>query len=163
MFQASTGVRDNRAQFGGPELCYCVAVQLSLRERKQAKIKRVVTPPTRPHSASAPAPAGMRDPWLQQGPPRGPWTWAERRHQFRAFLPAAQSKALCTTLQQWGASADELEPLLRLVRAIVLSNAVRRAQIKDAKSAAGTARDPHHKLTPEEPGALRPFWTSLNG
>jgi len=29
--------------------------------------------------------------------------------------------------------------------------------MKRAKWAAGTARDPHHKLTPEEPGALRPL------
>jgi hypothetical protein len=99
----------------------------------------------------------MRDAWLRQAPPRGPWTWAERTRQFRAFLPAAQSKALCNTLQQWGASPDEVEPLLRLVSDIVLSNAVHRAQMKGAKWAAGTARDPHHKLTPEEPGALRPL------
>jgi hypothetical protein len=134
-----------------------VAVQRSLRERKQAKIKRVVTPPTRPHSASASAPTGTRDRWLQEAASRDPWTWAERRHQFRAFLPPAQSKALCKTLEQWGASADELEPLFRLVRAIVLSNLAHRGQIKGAKWAAGTARDPHHKLTLEEPGALRPL------
>jgi hypothetical protein len=99
----------------------------------------------------------MRDSWLRKGTPRGPWTWAERTRQFRAFLPAAQSKALCKTLQQWGASPDEVEPLLRLVSDIVLSNATYRAQMKGAKWAAGTARDPHHKLTPEEPGALRPL------
>ncbi len=98
----------------------------------------------------------MRDAWLQKATPRGPWTWAELKRQFRALrVPAAECKTLCKTLQQWGASPDDLEPLLRLVRDIVLSNAVHRAAMKRAKWAAGTARDPHYKLTPEKPGALR--------
>lgn len=61
------------------------------------------------------------------------------------------------TVQLWARSPDHLEPLLRLVRDIVFSNAVHRAEVKRAEWAAGTARDPHYKLTPEEPGALRPL------
>jgi hypothetical protein len=56
------------------------------------------------------------------------------KRRFRAFLPAAQSKTLCATLQQWGASPEDLAPLLRMVRAIVVSNAVHRAE---------TDREPH--------------------
>jgi len=99
----------------------------------------------------------VRDAWLRTATPRGPWTWAELKRQFRAFLPAAQSKTLCATLQQWGASPDALQPLLRMIRAIVVSNAVHRAEMKRGKWAAGTARDPHYEGTPEEPGALRPL------
>jgi hypothetical protein len=99
----------------------------------------------------------MRDVWLRTATPRGPWTWAALKRQFRAFLPASQSKTLCATLQQWGASPEDLAPLLRLVRAITLSNAVHRAQMKGATWAAGTARDPHYKATPEVPGVLRPL------
>jgi len=44
-----------------------------------------------------------------------------------------------------------------MVRDIVFSNAVHRAEAKRVKWTAGTARDPHHKFTPEEPGALRPL------
>ncbi len=83
--------------------------------------------PTHPRSATITAPAGMRDAWLQRATPRGPWTWAELKRQFRVFVPAVESKTLCATLRQWGASPEDLEPLLRLVRAIVLSNAAHRA------------------------------------
>jgi hypothetical protein len=79
------------------------------------------------------------------------------KRQFRAFLPTAQSKTLCATLKQWGASPEDLEPLLRLVRDITISNAVHRAEMKRGQWAAGRARDPHYKGTPEEPGALRPL------
>ena len=106
---------------------------------------------------SASPPTGMRDAWLRTATPRGPWTWTEVKRQFRAFLPAAESTTLRATLQQWGASPEDLQPLLRLVRAIVFSNAVHRAQMKGATWAAGTARDPHYKATPEVPGALRPL------
>lgn len=98
----------------------------------------------------------MRDPWLHRAP-RGPWTWAELKRQFRAVVPAAERTTLCETLQQWGASPEDLKPLLQLIRAIVFSNAVHRAEMKRATWAAGTARDPHYKATPEEPGALRPL------
>ena len=101
--------------------------------------------------------APVRDAWLRTATPRGPWTWAELKRQFRAFLPAAQSKTLCATLQQWGASAEDLAPLLRLVGDITLSNAVHRAEMKRGQWAAGTARNPHYEGTPEEPGALRPL------
>ena len=84
-------------------------------------------------------------------------SWAELKRQFGAFVPAAKCKTLCKTFQQWGAAPDDLEPLLRLLRAIVLSNAVHRAAMNSAKWAAGTARDPHYKRTPEEPGTLRPL------
>jgi hypothetical protein len=100
----------------------------------------------------------MRDSWLQKATPRGLWTWAELKRQFRALrVPADICATLCGTLQQWGASPDDGEPLLRLVRKLVLSNAVHRAEMKRAEWAAGTARDPHYKLTREEPGALRPL------
>jgi hypothetical protein len=99
----------------------------------------------------------MRDAGLRTATPRGPWTWAERKRQFRAFVPAAACTTLCETLQRWDASPEDLEPLLRLVRTIVFSNAVHRGQIKRAKWAAGTARNPHYEGTPEVPGALRPL------
>jgi hypothetical protein len=114
-----------------------------------------VTPTVRRRSAAAPA--GMRDVWLRTATPRGPWTWAELKRQFRAVVPAAECKTLWATLRPWGASPEDLKPLLQLVRAIVFSNAVHRAQMNGATWAAGTARDPHHELTPEEPGALRPL------
>jgi hypothetical protein len=50
--------------------------------------------------------APVRDAWLRTATPRGPGTWAELKRRFRAFLPAAQSKTLCATLQQWGASPE---------------------------------------------------------
>ncbi len=99
----------------------------------------------------------MRDARLHAATPRGPWTWAELKRQFRAVVPAAACTTVCETLQRWGVSPEDLEPLLRLLRAIVVSNAVHRARLTRATWAAGTARDPHHKLTPEEPGALRPL------
>jgi hypothetical protein len=99
----------------------------------------------------------MRDPWLHRATPRGPWTWGELKRQFRAVVPAAERTTICETLQQWGASPEDLRPLLELVRAIVFSNAVHRAEMKRATWAAGTARDPHHKPRPEQPGALRPL------
>lgn len=134
-----------------------LGVQPRLRNREQNRVTRVVTPTVRPRPAAATTPTGMRDSWLRKGTPRGPWTWAELKRQFRAFLPTVKAKTLCATLQQWGASPEHLEPLLRLVRDITLSNAVRRARLTRATWAAGTARDPYHKLTPEEPGALRPL------
>jgi hypothetical protein len=42
-----------------------------------------------------------------------------------------------------------------------MSNAIHRAEMKHARWAAGTARDPHYNLTPEEPGALRPLLDSV--
>jgi hypothetical protein len=66
-------------------------------------------------------------------------------------------KDVCQTLQQWAASPAMLDPLLRLIRDIVGSNAVHRALMTEARRAAGRARDPHYKQTPEEPGALRPL------
>ena len=74
--------------------------------------------------------------------------WAELKRQFRALQVPVD---ICETLQRWGASPDALEPLLRVVRDIVFSNAVHRAAMKRAKWAAGAAYDPHHKGTPEEP------------
>lgn len=96
----------------------------------------------------------MQDAWLQKATPRGPRTWPELKRHFRVLRVPAH---VCRTLQQWGASPDDLKPLLRLVRVIVVSNAVHRAQMKRATWAAGTARDPHYKLTPEKRGALRPL------
>ena len=96
----------------------------------------------------------MRDSWLKKGTPRRPRTGAEQKRLFRAIgVPDEVSE----TLQQWAASPDQLEPVLRLVRDIVFSNAVHRARTKDARRAAGMARDPHYKLTPEQPGALSPI------
>ena len=76
-----------------------------------------------------------------------------KRH-FRVLRVPAH---ICETLRQWGAAPDDLAPLLRLVRVIAVSNAIHRAEMKRATWAAGTARDPHYKLTPEKPGALRPL------
>jgi hypothetical protein len=72
-------------------------------------------------------------------------------------VPAAECATLCDTLQQWGASPEDLEPLLQRIRTIVLWNAVYRARLTRATWAAGTAREPHYKATPEVPGALRPL------
>jgi hypothetical protein len=124
------------------------------RKQGHERVKKVVLSAA---AAWASIKAGPTDAWLQKTTPRGPWTWAKRTRQFRAFIPNAECKALCQTLQQWGVSPDDVEPLVRVVRRIVLSNAVHRAQGKAAKWAAGAARDPHHKRTPEEPGALRPI------
>jgi len=67
------------------------------------------------------------------------------------------------TLRRWVTSPVELEPVLRLITNIVLSNAVHRAWGKAGRWAAGAARDPHHKQTPEVPGALRPILTLVEG
>ncbi len=91
----------------------------------------------------------MRDAWLAKATPRGPWTWAERRRQFRAFVPAAECQALCEILREWGASPDDVAPLLRVLRDLVVANAVHRAARKGATGAAGAARDPHHQRMPE--------------
>ena len=118
-------------------------------------MKRGVTPPLRPRSASVTAPAGMRDSWLRKATPRAPWTWAELKRQFRALhIPAD----ICETLQRWGASPDDLEPLLRVVRDIVFSNAVHHAAMKGAKWAAGTARDPEAKFGEELDGGIDVFY-----
>src|SRR5712691_7307483 len=96
----------------------------------------------------------MPDAWLQRGARRGPRTWAQQKRRFRALRVPGE---VVETVQHWVRSPDTLEPLFRVVRDIVFSNAVHRARSKDARWAAGTARDPHHRLTPEHPGALRPL------
>ena len=58
------------------------------------------------------------------------WRPGQVSHDEATF----QAKTLCETLQQWGASPEDLAPLLRMVRAIVVSNAVHRAE---------TDREPH--------------------
>jgi hypothetical protein len=63
-------------------------------------------------------------------------------------------KTLMTTLQRWGVSPEQAEPVVRLIRDMVLSNAIHRAQAKHAKWAAGAAREPHFAERPETPGAL---------
>jgi hypothetical protein len=96
----------------------------------------------------------MHDSWLQQGARRGGRTLAEQMRQFRVLRVP---KDVCQTLQRWAASPATLEPLLRLLRAIVFSNAAHQARTTQARQAAGRARDPHYAGTPEEPGALRPI------
>jgi hypothetical protein len=96
----------------------------------------------------------MRDAWLRQGAPRGPRTWAQQQRWFRALRVPGE---VFETVQRWAGSPDQLEPLLRLLRDMVVSNAVHRARTKDARFAAGTARDPHHKRVPEQPGVLSPI------
>jgi hypothetical protein len=113
--------------------------------------------PSKRGSGSLQIKVPMRDAWLRTGTPRGMWTWAKLERQFRAFVPAAQTKTLCATLRHSGASPKNLAPLLRLITDITLSNAVHRAQMNRVKWAAGTARDAHYKATPEVPGALRPL------
>ena len=80
----------------------------------------------------------MRDAWLHKATPRGRRTWAELKRHFRVLRVPAH---VCETLQQWGAPPDDLKPLLRLIRVIVVSNAVHRAEMKRATWAAGTARE----------------------
>jgi hypothetical protein len=96
----------------------------------------------------------MRDSWLQRGARRDRRTSAEQARQLRALRVP---KDVCQTLQQWAGSPETLDPLLRLIRAIVVSNAVHQARTTQARRAAGRARDPHYARTPEEPGALRPL------
>jgi hypothetical protein len=96
----------------------------------------------------------MGDSWLQQGARRGGRTSAEQMRQFRVLRVP---KDVCQNLQQWAASPATLEPLLRLIRAIVFANAVHRALMTEGRRAAGQARDPHYARTAEEPGALRPL------
>jgi hypothetical protein len=95
----------------------------------------------------------MFDPWLKRGARRGGRTAAEQMRHLRVLRVP---KDVCQTLQQWATSTATLEPLLRLIRAIVFSNAVHQARTTQARRAAGRARDPHYARTPEEPGALRP-------
>ena len=101
----------------------------------------------------------MRDRWLTQAA-RHPSTWSQQERQFRALRVPAD---VYDTLQHWAASPAELEPLFRLVRDIVLANAVHRARGKHRRWAAGAARDPHYHLTPETSGALRPILDVLDG
>jgi hypothetical protein len=96
----------------------------------------------------------MRDSWLQRGAQRDRRTSADQMRQLRVLRVP---KDVCQTLQQWAASPATLDPLLRLIRDIVFSNAVHRARMTEGRRAAGRARDPHYKQTPEEPGALRPI------
>jgi hypothetical protein len=96
----------------------------------------------------------MRDSWLQRGARRGRRTSADQMRQLQTL---GVPKDVGQTLQQWAASPATLEPLLRLIRDIVFSNAVHRARMTEVRRAAGRARDPHYKQTPEEPGALRPL------
>jgi hypothetical protein len=96
--------------------------------------------------------SGMRDPWLQRGARRR--TSAEHTSELRVLrIPDAVRE----TLQLWAASPAALEPLLRVIRAIVVSNAAHQARTAQARRAAGRARDPHYAHTPEEPGVLRPI------
>src|SRR5262245_32465694 len=95
----------------------------------------------------------MQDPWLEKGARRSPRSSAEVSRAFRA-LRVPQN--VITALQRWAASPEQMKPLLRLIRDIVLSNAVHRARMKGAGWAAGAARDPHYKLTQEKTGALSP-------
>jgi len=96
----------------------------------------------------------MRDAWLQRGARRGRRTSTEQMRELRALR---MSDEVRETLQQWAASPATLEPLLRLIRNIVFSNAVHQARTTQARRVAGRARDPHYAHTPEEPGALRPI------
>jgi hypothetical protein len=98
--------------------------------------------------------SGMRDPWLQRGARRSGQTSAD---QMRQLQKLRMPKDVRETLQQWAASPAALEPLLRLIRAIVVSNAAHLARAKQARRIAGRARDPHYKQTPEEPGVLWPI------
>src|SRR4029453_1543965 len=67
--------------------------------------------------------SGMRDPWLQRGARRR--TSAEQTRQLRVLRIPNEVRE---TLQQWAASPAALEPLLRLIRAIVVSNAAHQAR-----------------------------------
>jgi hypothetical protein len=102
----------------------------------------------------------MLDRWLAQAAPRRPSTWAQQKRQFRALRVPAK---VYDKLQRWVASPVELEPLFWLIIDIVFSNAVHRARRKAGRWAAGAARDPHHKQTPEVPGALRPILDLVDG
>jgi len=62
-----------------------------------------------------------------------------------------------STLERWVTSPEQVRPLARLIRGMIFANAYYDAQQKWARWAAGTARDPHHKQSPEDPGALGPL------
>jgi hypothetical protein len=96
----------------------------------------------------------MLDSWLKRRARRGGRTSAERARQFQGL---GVPEDVCRTLQQWAVSPDTLEPLLRLIRDIVFSNAVHRARMARERRLAGRARDPHYTEEPEEPGTLRPL------
>src|SRR5262245_34360654 len=95
----------------------------------------------------------MQDPWLRKGSRHGPRSWTELERTLRSLRVP---KTVVTMLRRWNASPEHAEPVVRLIRDIVFTNAVYRAQLKGARWAAGTARDPHVKETPEIPGALGP-------
>src|SRR5262249_43903767 len=96
----------------------------------------------------------MRDSWLQQGTRRRARTWADQKRQFRALRVPDE---VADIIQPWARAPDKVQPLLRLLRDIVFSNAVHRARTNAARWAACTARDPHHAQRPEQPGALSPL------
>jgi hypothetical protein len=96
----------------------------------------------------------MFDPWLKRGARRGGRTAAEQMRHLRVLRVP---KDVCQTLQQWAASPETLEPLLRQIRDIVFPNAVYRASMAQERRLAGRAREPHYAGRPEEPGTLRPL------
>jgi hypothetical protein len=99
------------------------------------------------------ASALMQDTWLLKPAKRR--TPAEVKRDFRALRVPRQVST--TLLDRWRASPAAVEPVLQLVKKLVVAHAMHRAQVKGARWAAGYARDPHHKETPETPGALSPI------
>lgn len=57
-------------------------------------------------------------------------------------------------LWEWGATPDAVEPVLRFLEHVKSRKEAHEATIQFARQVHGRARDPHHKMRPEEPGEI---------
>jgi len=95
-----------------------------------------------------------QDRWLHKEAPRGSRSGEKVYGELRAVRVPQR---VISTLERWVTSPEQVRPLARLIRGMIFANAYYDAQQKRARWAAGTARDPHYKQSPEDPGALGPL------
>jgi len=96
-----------------------------------------------------------QDRWLHKKAPRGSRSAEKVYGELRAMRVPPR---VISTLEGWGTSPEQVRPLARLIRGMIFAKVYYDAQQKRARWAAGTARDPHYKQSPEDPGALGPRW-----
>src|SRR5215831_17647439 len=94
------------------------------------------------------------DRWLHKEAPRGSRSGEKGYGELRAVRVPPR---VISTLKGWVTSPEQVRPLARLIRDMLFANAYYHAQQKQARWAAGAARDPHYKQSPEDPGALGPL------
>src|SRR5215831_2878741 len=98
------------------------------------------------------------DRWLYKEAPRG-----SRSEKGYGELRAVRvPPRVISTLKEWGTSQEQLRPLARLIRDMLFAYAYYHAQQTQPRWAAGTAREPHYKQIPENPGALGPLRKRLD-